>query len=126
MQTSEEELLRERVNTRCLSLPEAQVERPSGLHSTFLVRGKKFAYYLVDHHGDGRITVCARVAPGEQYRLAAEDPGRFFVPSYIGPRGWAGYYLDGADVDWDVVERLVADSYLMAAPKRLAAQLRRP
>jgi hypothetical protein len=115
--------LRERVDAQCLALPETRVESAAGRHATYLVREKKFAYFLVDHHGDGRVTVCTRVAPGEQTRLAADDPAHYFVPPYIGARGWAGYYLDIASMDWEEVARLVTDSYLLAAPKRLAARV---
>ncbi len=90
-------------------------------HSAFLVRKKKFAYFLDDHHGDGRVAVCCRALPGENTTLARSDPVRFFIPSYIGPRGWVGLYVDRGRVDWDEVSELVLDSYLLVAPKKLAA-----
>lgn len=34
-----------------------------GAVATFLVRGKKFGFLLVDHHGDGMVTLCCRAAP---------------------------------------------------------------
>ena len=40
-----------RVRKICDRFPEVEVR--SGQHHTFLVRGKKFAYYLDNHHGDG-------------------------------------------------------------------------
>jgi hypothetical protein len=109
-----------RLERICLALPEATSERRN-THTTFLVRAKKFAYHLDDHHGDGRVTLCFRAPPGENGDLVAADPVRFFMPPYIGPRGWAGLHLDLADVDWDEVTDFVEDSYRMAAPKRLVA-----
>jgi hypothetical protein len=111
---------RARLAEICLALPEV-AERVEGRHASFLVRRKKFAYYLDDHHGDGRLAACCRAVPGENTVLAAADPVRFFIPPYIGPRGWVGLYLDVDPVDWDEVVELVVDSYLLVAPKRLAA-----
>jgi hypothetical protein len=112
--------LRARVRKICLGLPEA-TETSSGRHSAFLVRNKKFAYFLDDHHGDGRVAVTTRAAPGQNTELADADPRRYFIPSYVGPRGWVGYYLDVGRFDWDEVDDLVLESYLLAAPKKLAA-----
>jgi hypothetical protein len=111
---------RARVARICLALPEATADSATGQHDAYLVRNKKFAYYLDDHHGDGRLAVNCRAAPGENVAYVAEDPVRFYVPPYIGPRGWVGLYVDLDDVDWDEVAELVHESYLLVAPKRLA------
>jgi predicted DNA-binding protein (MmcQ/YjbR family) len=49
--------------------------------------------------------------------------GRFFVPPYVGGKGWIGVYLDVPDVDWAEVAELVEESYRLVAPKRLVAKL---
>jgi predicted DNA-binding protein (MmcQ/YjbR family) len=54
------------------------------------------------------------------------DPERFFVPPYVGPKGWVGVYLDGKRVDWTLLSVLIEDSYCLIAPKRLAARLDAP
>jgi hypothetical protein len=113
---------RDRVRALCLALPEA-VESEPGQHSAFTVRGKKFAYYLDDHHGDGRRSICCRAPSGENTALADADPQRYFIPAYIGPRGWVGYYVDLGHENWREVSELVVESYRLAAPKRLAAAL---
>ncbi len=51
------------------------------------------------------------------------DADGFFVPPYVGPKGWVGIHLDGRRVPWDEVRELVEDSYRLIAPKRLAARL---
>jgi hypothetical protein len=107
----------------CLALPEAECQR-RGDHASFLVRKKTFAYYLSNHHGDGIVSVCARVLPGDNAALVATDPSRFYLPAYIGPRGWVGLRLDNSPIDWNEVKELVAGSYLATAPKRLAALVR--
>ena len=109
----------------CLALPEV-TRRYNGQHATFLVRDRKFAYYLVDHHGDGIVAVCCRAAPGENEALVASDPIRFYRPAYIGPRGWVGLRLDLDEIDWAEVAELVTESYRLAAPKRLVALLTHP
>lgn len=40
------------------------------------------------------------------------DQEHYFVPPYVGGRGWVGAYLDVPDVDWDRIELLVRDAYL--------------
>ena len=106
-----------------MGLPEAARELSPPL-ATFRVRKKTFAYYLENHRGDEGIVGLACKAPaGENEALAAEDPARFYIPAYMGPRGWSGFRLDTADVDWDRVEDLVVRSYLLTAPKRLGALL---
>jgi phosphoribosylglycinamide formyltransferase-1 len=114
-----------RLTEVCLALPEA-VREFGGQHARFMVRDKKFAYYLVDHHGDGIVSVCCRAAPGLNQALIASNPERFFMPAYIGPRGWVGLRLDLGEIDWAEVAELVTDSYRLAAPKRLAALAGRP
>lgn len=109
-----------RLSKICLALPEAGRE-VHGQHAAFLVRKKTFAYFLNDHHGDGIVAVTAKVLPGDNQALVAAQPKRFYLPAYIGPRGWVALRLDIGKVDWEEVAELVAGSYRLAAPKRLAA-----
>jgi hypothetical protein len=83
---------------------------------------KKFAYHLVDHHGDGRIALQTRAAPGRNAALV-ESGERFFWPKYMGHHGWIGLWLDLPSFDPDEAEALVVDSYRLQAPKRLVALL---
>lgn len=108
------------VSAICLALPKAE-RADHGSHATFTVRKKTFAYFLNDHHGDGIVSVCARSFPGENKKLTESHPKKFYLPAYIGPRGWVGLRLDRGKVDWDEVRDLVTASYLQVAPNRLAA-----
>ena len=74
-----------------------------------------------DHHGDGIVAVACKALPGDNVALASAQPGRFYLPSYIGPKGWVALRLDVGAVDWDEVAELVTGSYLLVAPKRLAS-----
>ena len=114
-----------RLTSICLAFPEA-TRQNSRQHAQFLVRNKKFAYYLVDHHGDGIVAVCCKAAPGENDLLVPMDPMRFYKPAYIGRQGWIGIRLDLGAIDWAEVAELVTVSYCLAAPKRLVALVERP
>ena len=104
------------------ALPETERETHD-THAAFLVRKKRFAYLLDDHHGDGIVALNCRAAPGENTALIASDPDRYYMPAYVGPRGWVALRLDVGTVDWEEVRELVTDAYLLTAPKRLAALL---
>ncbi len=113
--------IRQKIDEVCLALPGAEVLSHVGQHAQYSVRGRTFTYYLVDHHGDGRVAINCKVAPGFQSSLIESDPERFFMPAYLGHRGWIGLSLDQGVNDWDEVAWLVANSYQLVAPKRLAA-----
>ena len=51
--------------------------------------------------------------------IALPGSQRFYLPAYIGPRGWFGLRLDGEAIDWSEVRNLVELSYELVAPKRL-------
>ncbi len=106
-----------RLTNLCLKLPETS-RRDTGDHASFLVRKKVFAYYLDNHHGDGIVSLCTKVMPGENAEMAAHDE-RYFLPAYIGPRGWVGLRLDVGRIRWAEVNELVGKSYRLVAPKRL-------
>jgi predicted DNA-binding protein (MmcQ/YjbR family) len=102
----------------CLSLPETE-RRDMNDHADFRVRGKVFAYFLNNHHGDQIVSVCCKSALGENVDRASREPNRFYLPAYIGPRGWFGLRLDGEAIDWAEVRNLVELSYGLVAPKSL-------
>jgi len=111
-----------RLTKICLALPDATRE-VMGSHAGFRVRKKTFAYFLNDHHGDGIVSVCAKVLPGDNTALISAQPERFYMPSYIGPKGWVALRLDRGAVDWKEVGELVKTSYQLVAPKRLLSKL---
>ena len=113
-----------RLTKICLALPEA-VRTIRGDHADFRVRKKVFAYFLNNHHGDGIVSVCCKSALGENVDRANREPDRFYLPAYIGPRGWFGFRLDGEHIDWSEVENVVELSYCLAAPRALATEVRK-
>ncbi|RFS81243.1 MmcQ/YjbR family DNA-binding protein [Actinomadura spongiicola] len=102
----------------CLSLPEV-TEKPFGGHTapSFRVRDKLFVMTSEDG-----LSMTFKAGPGVQEALVAEAPERFFVPKYVGSKGWVGARLD-VDHDWDEMAELIEDSYRLIAPKRLTALL---
>jgi phosphoribosylglycinamide formyltransferase-1 len=114
-----------RLTKICLALPEA-ARRDCGSHAAFLVRKRIFAYFLNDHHSDGIVSVACKALPGDNVALAAAQPARFYLPPYIGPRGWIALRLDRGKVDWDEVAELVNGSFRLIAPPRLVKLVKRP
>jgi hypothetical protein len=111
-----------RMRKICLSLPETTERLSHGEH-TFFVRDKKtFVMFDDNHHESGRLAVWCAAPAGAQAAMVEEDPERFFVPPYVGHRGWLGVRLD-VRVDWDEIAAIVEDAYRVIAPKTLVAQL---
>jgi hypothetical protein len=111
------------VRDLCLWLPEAE-EFTSHGSPNFRVRGKTFATYVVNHHGDGRVALWLPAPAGAQEHHVQASPAHFFVPPYVGVRGWLGVRLDRR-LAWTRVAELVREAYLHVAPRRLAANVGR-
>ena len=107
-----------RVRELCLAFPETS-ERLSHGAPTFFVRGKRaFLMVLTNHHGDSRFAVWCAAPTGMQAMLVEADPERFFVPPYVGHRGWLGVRLD-CGVHWDELAGIAEDAYAEVAPPSL-------
>ena len=113
---------RDRVTAICAALPGAE-HANEGDHTIYRVRGKVFAYFLDDHHGDGIVSVCVKSQRGENLDRARLEPERFYLPAYIGARGWFGMRLDRGRVRWREVAQIVEQSYRLTAPKSLTRKL---
>jgi phosphoribosylglycinamide formyltransferase-1 len=105
----------------CESFPEVSTEVAGESHLSFRIRKRIFAYYLFDHHGDGMIAFTCKSSLSEQRRLVKDDPISFFVPPYLGSKGWIAIRLDLEKVDWDTVAELARRAYQELAPRKLAA-----
>jgi hypothetical protein len=104
-------------------LPETS-ERPSHGAPTFFVRDKRaFLMVLTNHHGDGRFAIWCAAPDGMQRMLVETDPERFFVPPYVGHRGWLGMRLDRA-FDWDELAGIAEDAWAEVAPPKLVEAAR--
>jgi hypothetical protein len=106
------------VRAICLAFPEAS-ERPSHGEPTFFVAGKRsFATVWDNHHGDGRFAVLCAAPAGMQAALVEADPERFFVPPYVGHRGWIGVRLERG-FERDEIAGILEDAYGEVAPPKL-------
>lgn len=106
-----------RVRAIAMTLPGAS-ERKSHGEPTFFVGKRVFAMMSIDHHEDGRLAVVLPLADGEQERLLAENPKRYYYPAYVGPSGWIGIHL--LRISDAALKRHVAASWALVAPKKLA------
>ncbi|GIG64918.1 MmcQ/YjbR family DNA-binding protein [Phytomonospora endophytica] len=111
-----------RLRELCLALPEV-TERLSHGEPAWFVRDKKLFVMTSDHHHDERLGFWCAAAPGETAALVAGAPERFYVPPYVGHRGWLGVYLDVDGVDWAEIAELVREAFRCVAPKGLVARL---
>ncbi|MEO0975319.1 MAG: MmcQ/YjbR family DNA-binding protein [Pseudomonadota bacterium] len=109
------------VSTLCLSFPEAAQKISHG-SPCWTVRGKQFAIFSINHHGDGHVGLIVRSPPGEQQHLVSINPDVFYVPAYYGPAGWTGIELNG-DVVWTDVSACTANAWRHVAPSSLANTL---
>jgi hypothetical protein len=73
----------------------------------------------LERAADGGSVAWCKVPAGIQGVLVGAEPGRFFVPPYLGVKGWVGIRLDRR-TDWEEVAAMVRRSYRLIAPRRLA------
>ena len=117
--------LRAAIAAACLGLPDTEEILSHGAPNFRVIRGKVFASLAVNHHGDGRIALWLACDAATQDHLVRTEPKHFFVPPYLGPRGWIGMRLDRG-ISWKRVPALVQDAYRKVAPARLSARLGKP
>ncbi|HVN28076.1 MAG TPA: MmcQ/YjbR family DNA-binding protein [Candidatus Binataceae bacterium] len=110
--------LLKRLREVCRAMPNT-FEKEAWGECTFRVTGgSMFAMTDSNHHGSGHFAVWVKAPPMVQEILVKSDGKRFFVPPYMGPKGWVGVRLD-YKVNWDEAAAILKDGYLMSAPKRL-------
>jgi hypothetical protein len=106
----------DRLRAICLGLPDT-TEKTAWGEPTWRVRGRLFAQLDDHHHGADRLAVWLPAALGIQEMLVRSDPRRFFVPPYVGHRGWVGVRIDGRP-NWRLVATLIRDAHAKVAPPR--------
>lgn len=109
-----------RVREIALALPEAAERLSHGSPGFHIAKGKFFAYFWHDHHGDGETAVMVKTSGAdEQAMLIEADPDAYYRPPYLGPSGWVAIRVGGDDTDWDRVADRIAISWELVAPRRL-------
>jgi phosphoribosylglycinamide formyltransferase-1 len=113
------EWLTAQVRERALALPEAEETLSHGMPCFGIMKGKKFAWVSMDHHGDGKTALLVKISgPDEQTQLIENDADRYYRPAYFGD-GWIAIRLDLGDTDWEAIADWLARSWRAVAPKRL-------
>jgi len=110
-------LQRKRIAKIVKALPEAEA-KPLGRHASLEVSGKRFGWFLVDHHGDGRVAINCKGSAEMHDILKQLAPDHFHVPKY-GSKAWVGLWLDGSKLDWHAAELALKAAYEKTAPKKL-------
>ena len=96
-----------------LSLPDAE-EVETWETATFRVRGKIFAMFS-DRERDAWVKSTA----DEQAALVEMQPEAYFVPPYVGPKGWIGLHV--AKVDREEAAEFLTEAWRMTAGTRMVA-----
>lgn len=110
-----------RLREIALALPEAAERLSHGAPGFYIgAKGKFFAYFWHDVHGDGETAAVVKTSGlDEQAMLLEADPDGYYKPPYMGPSGWVAIRLDRDETDWERVADRVAYSWELVAPKRL-------
>ena len=74
-----------------------------------------------NHHDDGHVAVWIPVPPGLQATLLKTEPDKFFMPPYVGVRGWVGIELD-AVTDEELGFHL-SEAWRLIAPRKTQSAL---
>ena len=121
----------DRLRVICAALPEAY-EEPAWVGRRWRIRTRTFAHIVTVESGwppayvraagsSGPATVLTFESSGDELLALTHCGHPFFKPPWRA--SVIGTFVDG-DTDWSEIGELVTESYLLLAPKRLAAQLR--
>jgi predicted DNA-binding protein (MmcQ/YjbR family) len=86
-------------------------------------KGKVFAVWALNHHGDGHVALWLNTPAMEQSRLLATP--HVYKPPYVGPSGWIAVELNKG-VSWKRVCELVHMAYVNSSPAKLVANVSGP
>src|SRR3954454_5357347 len=111
-----------RVRKLCLALPETAEVEAWGRPTFRVGTGRKMFCMAAD---DGA-TITVKADPMEREALLAGEDERFYLPAYVGKAGWVGMRLDLPRTPWDEAAELIATSYCLVAPKKLADEVTAP
>jgi len=87
-------------------------------------KGKVFAVFALNHHGDGHVALWLNTPAVEQSRLIESAPKHIYKPAYVGPSGWIGVELNRG-YSWKRVIELAQMAYANSSPPKLVARITR-
>jgi predicted DNA-binding protein (MmcQ/YjbR family) len=112
------------VRELCHSFPETEEVESHGSPGFRARKGKFFAYFCVNHHGDGHVALWLNTPALEQSRLLNSSP-HIFKPPYLGPSGWIGVELNRG-FSWQRAIELTQMAYANSSPRKLVEKLGSP
>ena len=113
-----------RLRAICMAFPRTAEKVSHGMPTFFVEKGRTFAWYTHDHHGDGRSAVLVKTGGrDEQDALVEADPDLYYLPAYMASTGWIATRVDRPGCDWDHIAERVESSWRMVAPARLQAMM---
>ena len=113
------------VRELCLAFPDTEEFESHGSPNFRARKGRVFAVFALNHHGDGHVALWLNTPAMEQSPLIASAPKHIFKPQYVGPSGWIGVELNRG-FSWKRVIELVHMAYLNSSPAKLGAQVTKP
>ncbi|HEV7607028.1 MAG TPA: MmcQ/YjbR family DNA-binding protein [Steroidobacteraceae bacterium] len=108
-----------------LAFPQAEEFESHGSPNFRACKGKVFAVFAVNHHGDGHVALWLNTPAVEQSRLIASSPKHIYKPPYVGPSGWIGVELNRG-FSWKRVIELAHMAYANSSPPKLVATISKP
>lgn len=109
-----------RLRAIAFALPRTAEKVSHGMPCFYIDKGKTFAWYTHNHHGDGTSAILVKTSGDEEQTMLIEaDPETYFRPAYFGHAGWVGIRVDRAEVDWDHIADRVETSWRMVAPRKV-------
>jgi predicted DNA-binding protein (MmcQ/YjbR family) len=124
MASSRKRSIESAVRELCLAFPEVEEFESHGSPNFRARKGKVFAVWALNHHGDGHVGLWLATPALEQSRLLASSK-HLYKPAYVGPSGWIGIELNKG-VSWKRVVELVAMAYANSSPAKLVALVKKP
>jgi len=128
-ETGRKRTIPQAVRELCLAFPAAEEFESHG-SPNYRARegsrkGKVFAMFALNHHGDGHVALWLNTPALEQSRLIASAPKQLFKPQYVGPSGWIGVELNRG-FPWKRVIELAHMAYINSSPAKFVAKLAKP
>lgn len=116
--------IRAAVRELCLAFPDAEEFESHGSPNYRARKGKVFAVWALNHHGDAHVGLWLNTPGIEQSRLLASSR-HLYKPPYVGPSGWIAAELNKG-ISWKRVCELTHLAYVNSSPPKLAARIAEP
>ena len=110
----------EPIRAFCAGLPGVSERLSHGSPAFFA--GRCFATVTDRHHGVPWVALWCAADPAFQIAMVAAHPEVYFVPPYVGRRGWLGVRL-GRGLAAEALENHLLEAYRRVAGARLLASL---